>query len=926
MTKGVEPRNKTDVASGLDPAHDLWHGGKHPLRPFFAPGNIALVGATDRPGSVGRAILRNLVDSSFGGAVFPVNLKKASVMGIRAYPRISDLPEPADLALVVTPAAGVPRTVEECGNAGIRNVVVISAGFKETGPAGVDLEKQLLAAARAANIRIIGPNCLGVMCPPTGLNATFAHAMAGAGTVGFISQSGALCTGVLDWSLRERVGFSAFISIGSMLDVDWGDLIDYLGDDPRTRSIVIYMESIGDARSFLSAAREVALSKPIIVIKAGRTDAAAKAAASHTGSLAGSDDAMEAAFRRVGVLRVDTIEDLFAMADVLGKQPRPEGKRLTIITNAGGPGVLATDALVRGGGELAQPAGETIARLNECLPAAWSHGNPIDILGDADPARYAQSLHIALNDSESDGVLVVLTPQAMTAPTRTADELLAAAGTTKKPVLASWMGGAEVAAGAQRLSERGIPNFLYPDSASRAFNYMWRYSYNLRGIYETPIMPAQNHRADSAIAAVDSIIKKVRGESRSILTEFEAKEALAAYGIPVVPTRIAETGEQAAECAAAIGFPVVLKLHSHTITHKTDVGGVQLNLRSEVDVRDAFGRIMDSVAQKAGRRHFQGVTVQPMIQTDGYEIILGSTVDPQLGPVIVFGAGGQLVEVMRDRALALPPLTSTLARRMMEQTRIAQVFAGVRGRPPVDTGALEQLIVAFSQLVVQHQWIKEIDINPLLVSHERILALDARVVLHPLELSAANLPRPAIRPYPAQYIKSVTSNDGQTMTVRPIRPEDELLLVEFHRRLSERTVQLRYMGTLGFDARTMHDRLIRRCFNDYDREIALVLEYQDPATRVPAIAGVGRLSRKAAAATAQVSMLIADAWQNRGLGTRLLESMLDVAKREQMTRLVAEILPGNFPMQRLVGKLGFTVSISPTGEPVIAALDLPVKA
>ena len=615
---------------------------------------------------------------------------------------------------------------------------------------------------------------------------------------------------------------------------------------------------------------------------------------------------------------LDTIEDLFSMADVLGKQPRPVGKRLTIITNAGGPGVLATDALVRGDGQLAQISPQTIAELNKCLPAAWSHGNPIDVLGDADPARYAQCLNIALNDPDSDGVMVVLTPQAMTDPARTADELLTAAGKTKKPVLASWMGGAEVAAGAQRLSERGIPNFLYPDSAARAFNYMWRYSYNLRGIYETPSLPAQNHRADACATAVDSLIAKVRGDQRSILTEFEAKEALAAYGIPVVPTQIAQTADQAAEIASGIGYPVVLKLHSLTITHKTDVGGVQLNLHSVTDVKDAFNRIGQAVTAKAGAEHFQGVTVQPMIRTDGYEIILGSTVDPQLGPVIVFGAGGQLVEVMRDRALALPPLTSTLSRRMMEQTRIYRAFGGVRGRPPVDLASLEQLIVAFSQLVVQHQWIKEIDINPLLVSHDRIMALDARIVLHPPATPESALPQPAIRPYPAQYIQMVESKDRKPFTLRPIRPEDEVLMVEFHRRLSERTVQLRYMGTLGFDARTMHDRLLRRCVNDYDREIALVLEYMDTETRKLTIAGVGRISRKPATDSADISMLIADAWQNRGLGTRLLEAMLNIACQEKIAALKAEILSGNFAMQKLVAKFGFQLSPPAEGTTVTA--------
>jgi acetyltransferase len=606
----------------------------------------------------------------------------------------------------------------------------------------VELERQILAEAARGGMRVIGPNCLGVMSPISGMNATFASSMARPGNVGFISQSGALCTAVLDWSHKAGVGFSAFLSIGSMVDVDWGDLISYLGDDPRTKSIVIYMESIGNASSFLSAARKVALTKPIIVIKAGRTQAAAKAAASHTGALAGSDEVLDAAFHRCGVLRVNTIAELFYMADVLGKQPLPKGPRLTIMTNAGGPGVLATDSLIGNGGELTTLSEQTIQEYNKLLPVHWSHSNPVDILGDAGPDRYAKALEIAAKDPNADGTLVILTPQAMTDPTQTAEALKTYARASSKPVLASWMGGADVAAGQEILNRAGIPMFPYPDTAAKTFTYMWKYSDNLRQLYETP-MPSEPEGGPKR-ELVKQIIEKARSASRTILTEYESKQVLAAYSIPTVDTRVATSVDKAVSTAASIGYPVVLKLYSETITHKTDVGGVKLNLRDDAAVRQAWAAISASVTEKAGAQHFQGVTVQPMIQFDGYELILGCSLDAQFGPVLLFGSGGQLVEVFKDRALGLPPLTTTLARRMMERTQIFKALQGVRGRKPVDLAALDGLMVRFSQLVVEQPYIKEIDINPLKVSDERFVALDARVVLHGPEVKPEQLPRPAI--------------------------------------------------------------------------------------------------------------------------------------------------------------------------------------
>jgi acetyltransferase len=550
---------------------------------------------------------------------------------------------------------------------------------QERGAAGSALERQIQEQLRGSAMRLIGPNCLGVMNPIIGMNATFAKDAPKAGNVAFLSQSGALLTAILDWSHKEGVGFSAIVSTGSMLDVGWGDLIYHFGDDPHTKSILLYMESVGDARSFLSAAREVALSKPIIVIKAGRSEAASKAAASHTGALTGSDEVLDAAFRRCGVLRVHNIADLFYMAEVLGKQPRPKGNRLTILTNAGGPGVLATDALVANGGELAKLSERTLQKLDEFLPAHWSHGNPVDILGDADSERYAKAIEIAAQDPNSDGLLVALAPQGMTNPSEIAERLKPYAHSSGKPLLASWMGGTSVAAGEALLNAGGVPTFPFPDTAARAFTYMWRYSENLRSLYETPSLAEGHDLTAAARNGVEEIIQGVRQSGRLLLNEFESKAVLSHYGIPTVETRIARSEDEAVSHASQIEFPVVLKIFSDTITHKTDVGGVKLNLQDEAAVRKAYQSIQTSVAEKVGADQFGGVTVQAMVKLEGYELILGSSVDPQFGPVLLFGSGGQLVEVYKDRALALPPLNTTLAQRLMEQTQIFKALKGVRG-------------------------------------------------------------------------------------------------------------------------------------------------------------------------------------------------------------------------------------------------------
>ena len=889
----------------IDPAHDLVSIRRSPLASIFTPQSVAVIGATDRAGSVGCTVLSNLMGSPFGGPVWPVNPKRPTVLGLPAYRSIRELPGVPDLIVVTTPAATVPGVIQEAVDAGVPSAIVISAGFKEVGESGKALERQIAATIRG-RMRLVGPNCLGIMNPVGGLNATFAKAMVPAGRLAFISQSGALLTAILDWCIRERVGLSGCVSAGSMLDVTFGELIDHFGQDPHTDSIVIYMESIGDARSFLSAARAVALNKPILVIKAGRTAAAAKAAASHTGSLTGSDDVLDIAFQRAGVLRVNSIREIFYISEVLAKQPRPRGPRLTVLTNAGGPGVLATDALIAAGGELTEISPETLATYNSFLPDAWSHNNPVDILGDAEPERYSQALEIAAKDPNTDGMLVILTPQGMTNPTAVAEHLAPYAHSTGKPVIASWMGGDFIAEGEAVLTRAGIPVFPYPDAAAQAFVSTWKHTSNLRDLYETPAA-LSGSVLDTKRDVANSIVSQVRSSRRTILTEYESKELLTAYGIPTVRTELAITPEEAVLKAGEIGYPVVLKLHSETITHKTDVGGVKLNLRTAGEVAAAFAAIQKSLTEKVGAEHFLGVTVQPFAKLDGYEIILGSSIDPQIGPVLLFGTGGQLVEVWKDRALALPPLTATLARHQMERTKIFTALKGVRGRKSVDLDALEALIVRFSELVVEQRWIKEIDINPLLASPDGLIALDARIVLHEPGTTEDQLPRPAIRPYPVQYVSPWKTRSGVSVLVRPIRPEDEPLIVAFHDRLSERTVVQRYFTALDLNARTAHDRLTRICFIDYDRELAFVAEANDPVVG-PVIGGVSRMIREEYGRSATLAVVIADDFQGQGLGETLMRRALSAARIEGINQVLIYFLPENTRMRNLSRKLGFALT------------------
>lgn len=889
----------------FDPSLDVLQKRQTQLDAIFIPKNVALIGATEKEGSVGKTVLLNLLKTSFGGSVYPVNPKRETVLGVKAYPSVKKIPAKIDLAVVVIPAIGVADVIQECVDAKIPAAIIISAGFKEVGKEGEEREKKVLSIAKKGKMRIIGPNCLGVMNPIYGLNATFASEMALKGNIAFISQSGALCTAVLDWSLKEKIGFSSFVSIGSMADVNWGDLIDYLGNDPNTKSILIYMESIGNARSFLSAAREVALTKPIILIKAGTTEESAKAASSHTGALSGSDAVLSAALKRVGVLRVETISELFSMAEILAKQPVPKGPNLTIVTNAGGPGVIATDALVKNGGKMTPLSSNLKEELNTFLPKEWSHSNPIDMLGDASAERYSQTLKAVMKDEQTHGLLVILTPQYMTDATLTAQKLKEIGTIEGKPILASWMGANVVEKGIELLTEAQIPNFAFPDEACKSFAYMWRYSKALATLYETPesFVPKSYAKKAKEVELVKKIIQEARKSNHLILSENEAKEVLKAFHIPVVITEIAQTKDEAVKLAEKIGFPVVVKLMSHIITHKTDVGGVKINIKSAEEVKTAFEEIQKN-AEIAHKGAFEGVSIQTFVKmADGYELILGSSIDPQFGPVILFGMGGQLVEVFKDSALTLPPLTSTLARNLMEKTKIYTALKGVRGRKSINLSKLQEILVNFSNLLVEFPEIAECDINPLAATPEGIIALDARIVLHDPKIPIEKLPKIAIRPYPMQYVEEWKLRNKSPIMIRPIRPEDEPLMVQFFKHLSEKSVLERYFQVLSYDELTRHDRLIGVCFNDYDREIALVCENESEKS----IIAVARLSKIPGANNATFAILIQDEYHHQGLGTHLLEKLLHVAKEEKIENVIATMRKENEEMKKICQKLGFVL-------------------
>ena len=811
------------------------------LDTIFRPSRVAILGASDRPGSVGGAVLRNMLGADFKGVVYPVNPNRESVHGVAAYRSVADLPNTPDLAVVCTPAPTVPDLIDACGERGVRGVLVISGGFREAGDSGNDLETELKRrAVRWPGMRILGPNCVGVIVPGARLNASFGPGMPAPGNLAFISQSGALCTATLDWALMREVGFSYFISIGNMLDAHFGDVIDYVAQDPATEAIILYVEAVTDARAFLSAARAFARSKPIVVYKAGRFAESAAAAKSHTGAMAGEDSVYDAAFRRSGVRRVYQLNDVFHCAELLARQRAPRGERLAILTNAGGPGVMSSDALIAATGRLAQLSDRTISRLDAILPPSWSRNNPVDMIGDAPAERYEQAARIVLDDPGVDALLAILAPQAMLDPADAARSVADVAQTTDKPVLASWMGGGIVRRASQILERAGVPAYSTPEQAVRAFMHLVEYQRNLDVLHETPReVPASFliERRDHT-----ETFRTALAEGRNLLPEHVSKSLLASYGIETTIAQPARSAEEAVRIAAELGYPVVLKVLSHQITHKTDVGGVVLDLRSDDEVRRAYADIVARARNARPDADVEGVTVQRLFTLDGgVEMIVGAKKDPTFGPVLMVGMGGVTAEIMKDRALELPPLNESLARRMLESLRSWPLLTGYRGRPPLDVDGLIEVLMRLSYLVADHPQIAELDANPILVRPDRVVALDARIVLDP---AARETPRPyshlAIAPYPDRFIETVdvAGVPGDEVTLRVARPEDEPLWRELIQSLDDDD---RHTVLGGVPAPLSHWAAARACTVDYDRELTLVAETAESGGSPRRLLAAGRL-------------------------------------------------------------------------------------
>jgi acetyltransferase len=882
---------------------------------IFSPRSIAVIGASPRVGSVGNTVLVNLISGGFSHPIHAVNPKHASIEGVPCVGSIGQLPGDVDLAVICTPAASVPGIVKECGEAGVRGLVILSAGFKESSPAGAGLERQIADIAGGfPGMRIIGPNCLGVLSPANRLNASFASDFPAQGNVAFISQSGALCTAVLDWAMSEGIGFSQFVSVGNMIDVGIADLIDYFATDGRTDAIILYLESVTNPRAFVSASRAFTRTKPIFAYKAGRFEASAKAAASHTGALAGVDSVYEAAFRRAGIVRVFEVEDLFDCAEFLALHAVPRGDHLAIVTNAGGPGVMATDSLLSLGGQLAELSAETIDGLSGCLPAAWSKHNPVDVLGDATPSRFGDAVGITLADSNVDGLLVILSPQAMTEPTAAARAVIEASRRSRTPLLATWMGGQKVRPGIEAFQAAGIPTYATPEQATRVFMHCVNYRRNREADYETP-----HHRPvpfTLSHAEQRQRWERLIPTDRDWLTEAESKCLLADYEIPVSPTEIAQTADAAVNAATQIGFPVVLKVHSGQITHKSDIGGVELNLRNADDVADAFGRIELAVRTLRPEADFGGVTVQPMLANpDGRELILGAKRDPVFGPVLLVGAGGITAELYRDRALELPPLDEKLASRMLQSLRCWPLLRGYRGRPGVDLDRLVDVMLRLSTLLVDCPEIAELDINPLWVTPDQAIALDARVLVNraPDEPASRNFSHLAIRPYPDEYVRRERLGDGTEVTLRPIRPADEPLWREMMETCSPATMQSRYRGLFK---PSIHEIAARYCCFDYDREMGLAAEITEDGRKK--FIGVGRLISDSAHESAEFAVIVGDRWQGQGIGSLLMDDCLAISRQWGIRSLIAEVAPANQRMLRMFEGRGFTLDRTVSSDVVIA--------
>lgn len=871
---------------------------------IFRPKRIALIGVSNNPDSVGGITLRNLVGGGYRGVVYPINPKHEAVMGIPCYPDVKSLPKTPDLAVIMTPAKQVPEIVKNCGEAGILGIIIMSAGFKESGEEGKILEEKVKTeAGNFPGMSVIGPNCLGVIVPGLYINASFADGMPKKGHVAFISQSGALCTSVLDWAKEAKIGFSYFVSIGNAMDVNFGDLIDYFGQDPNTRSIVLYIESLGNPRRFMSAARAFARKKPIIVYKSGRYPESAKAAASHTGAMASEDSVYDAVFHRAGLARVYDISNIFDFTDLIGRKRMPKGSGLAIVTNAGGPGVMATDTLIYFGGKLVELADETIKKLDEKLPKYWSHGNPVDVLGDATPERFTEATKIVLDDENVDAVLVILTPQAMTDPTGTARQIAKLSESTSKLIMAAWLGGASMQEGVKVFVNAEIPVYTVPEQAIRAFMTLSRYSKNLNILYETPKEIPVSFNYDRDLLR-HKYLEEVFPKGK-ILTEDDSKMLINDYGIPSTHPVICTSEEEAVKNAREKGYPVVLKVHSADITHKSDVGGVALNLKDDDMVKASFRNIMETVTRLVPEARIDGLTVQKMVDTrDGVEMILGIKKDPLFGTVILAGMGGTNAEVFQDKRLEFPPLNERLAIQMLKSLKIWPLLKGYRGSKRKNIEKLVEVLIRLSYLAADYPEIQELDINPLIVTPEDVIALDARIVLeedYEGEITA-DYSHLILRPYPEGLIKEVTLRDGTEVLLRPIKSEDEPLWLEMLASCSKESIYSRFRYDFYFDS---HEVATQFCYIDYDREIGIVAEIERDGKK--RLIGVGRLIADPDIETTEYAVLVTDEWQRRDLGFILTQYCVEIARNAKIKRVTAETTRDNKPMVSVFKKLGFTV-------------------
>jgi acetyltransferase len=884
----------------------------HYLAPLFTPESVALYGASDRPDSVGGVVFKNLLTAGFKGRIYAINPRRDEVQGEKAFSSLEEIDELVDLVVVATPARSIPAIVEACGERGIKMMLILSAGFRETGAEGRQLEDRVTQLVKRYGIRLMGPNCLGIIRPDKGLNITFGNNNAKPGNLAFVSQSGAICTAILDWAGQNDVGFSAVVSTGIAADLGFGDYLDYLVSDPATRSILLYIEGINNSRRFMSSLRAAARIKPVIALKVGRHAAGAEASMSHTGALVGSDETFSAALSRCGVLRVETVVQLFAAAKALSSSHyRGASERLVIITNGGGPGVMAADRATDQGIELSSLSPETLVALNEVLPDVWSHNNPVDIIGDAPPERYQQALDICLEDPGVDGAIVILTPQAMTRPTEVAEAVIQSAKKSNKPVMTSWMGGAQVEKARLLFNNAHVPDFRTLENAVDAFSYLARYNRNQRLLLQTPARLTRGQEAPDTEGA-RLIIEAVLTEQRKILTEPESMAVLNAFRIPTVRNAVAHSANEALIIAESIGFPIAMKVFSTDISHKSDAGGVRLNINSAQEVRGAYRQLVDQVLQKVPDAKISGVTVEKMYRSsNGRELMIGIIRDPVFGPVISFGSGGTSVEVMGDSAISLPPLNHRLATDLINRTKVSKLLGEFRHMPAVNMAQLIDVLLGVSGMACELPWIQEMDINPLIMDEKGIVAVDARIVVDYPKPSTDPYHHLAIHPYPSHLVKKLQLNDGTDIVIRPIRPEDAEIEAKFVRELSSETKYFRFMNTLQELSQEM---LVRFTQIDYHDDMALVAVRPNGASEEQI--GVARYTTNLDRKSCEFALVVSDQWQGRGIAHHLMRDLMEIARDRGLDRMEGQVLSNNARMLELVESLGFEIRNDPADHAV----------